>query len=75
MKAKIVFKVWRHFGQHPDVRSGAEKLIAVPGDDNYMNVVIHPRIKNPAIQLLHHLIAVSVRRRIVERHKRNAVDN
>ena len=75
MQTEIVFELRRDIAEHCDISAGTEKLFAAAGNHNHLYAFIHPRRENSGIQLLHHLVRIGIRRRIIEGQKRNAVDD
>src|SRR5215204_4070638 len=73
VKTEIVFVTWRNARKHLNVGAGAEKLLTFTGDYDDLDSFIHPRIEDRAIELLHHLVAVRVRRWIVESDQCEAI--
>ena len=73
MKTEIVFVVWTDVREHLNIGARAEKLFARARDHDHLNGVVHPCVENRTIELLHHLIAVRISRRIIERDDRYAI--
>ena len=73
MQAEIVFERWGDTREHLDVRTGAEKLFAVAGDDDHLDSFVHPCLEYARVKRLHHFVGIGVCRRIVQGQKRDAV--
>src|SRR5687767_368285 len=73
VQTEVILKRRRDIREHLDVGARAEKLLTLTRNHDHLNSVVYPRSENRAIELLHHLVAVGVRRWIVERNGRNAV--
>ena len=67
VEAEVVFEGRRHLRQHRDVGARAEELLARAGDDDDVDGLVHPRAQDGRVELLHHLVRVGVRGRVVER--------
>ncbi len=66
VQAEVVLECGIYLGEHLYVGASTEKLVARPGKDDDVNIVVHACLKNGVIQLPVHGIAVGVRRRIVQ---------
>jgi hypothetical protein len=73
VQAEIVFEFRCYLAQHLDVCACAKEFFAAAGDYYHLDTFIHPRFENARIQLLHHLVGISICRRIVERQDRDTV--
>src|SRR4030095_3325394 len=73
VKAEIVFERRCDISQHVDVSAGTKELLAFTRYHNDLNSIIHPRIENGAVELLHHLVGISVGWWIVKGEDRNTV--
>ena len=71
MKTKVVFEFRCHVRKHLNVRARAKEFFAAAGNHDHLHAFIHAGRKNPRVELLHHLVGVSVRRRIVQRYNRD----
>jgi hypothetical protein len=67
VQTEIILERWRDVREHANVGARAKELLARARERDDLHRVVHARVENRAIELLHHLVAVGVRRRIVER--------
>ena len=65
VQAKVIFELRRNAGQHLDVRARRKKLFARPTQDEDMDGIVHARLEDGSVELLHHLVGVGVGRRVV----------
>jgi hypothetical protein len=68
VEAKVVFEGLIDLRKHLNVGAGAEKAVAVPGDDDDVNVVVEAGVENGFVEILHHLVREGVHRRVVQRN-------
>src|SRR5262249_55790539 len=73
VQTEIVFVSRRHAREHLNIGARTKELLALASDHDHLDRLIHARVENRAIELLHHLIAVRIRRRIIQRNDRDAV--
>ena len=72
VQTEIILEFGSHTAKHLNVGAGAKEFSPAAGDDNDLNAFIHPRFENARIELLHHLIRISIRRWIVQSDDRYA---
>ena len=60
--------------QASQCRPRAEELLAFAGQQNHVNTFVHASFQNGFVELLHHVIGVSVCRGIGERNNRYTIE-
>ena len=68
VQTKVILELRRHLAQHLNIRTRTKEFFAAAGNHNHLRALIHSRFEDAGVQLLHHLIRISIRRRIVECH-------
>src|SRR5690625_8009527 len=66
MEAEVVLEGRGHRVQHLDIRAGTEEPVTSPDDQDDMDIIIHPRLQDRSIEVLHHLIGIGVSRWVIE---------
>ena len=66
MKTEIILEFRSHTAEHLNICARAEEFLALTSDDDHLHAFIHARCQNASVKLLHHLVAVRVRGRVVE---------
>src|SRR5690349_3442696 len=72
MEAEVIFESRVHGGKHLDVGARGEELVARPGEQEHVNVIVHARPQDGILELPHHFIGIGVGRRVVHLDYRHA---
>jgi hypothetical protein len=70
VQAEVVLEARSDLAEHPDVRSGAEELVAGAGQHDDVDRVVEARGEDRVVELQHHRVRVAVRRRGVRQRQR-----
>jgi hypothetical protein len=73
VQAEIIFVGGIGLGEHGNTRARAEELLPGAADKKHVDILVHARLENGGVELLHHFVAVGVGGGIVQFENRDAV--
>ena len=73
VQAEGVLEGRRDVVEHPDVRAGAEELLALPTKDHHLHGIVEARLQDGFVQVTHHLVGVAVGGRVRQGQEGHAV--